>query len=107
MVCDGNCFSCAFSDCVCDDGLIDDFSIQFDMEVLQSRCARPKPLMGCLNLYYLEHRQERIDYQKARYRKNRGKLLEYQKKRYRENREKLLAYQKLYYARKRLQTKES
>lgn len=107
MVCDGNCFSCSFSDCISDDDLYDVFSDEFDLQILRSRYMEYKFLRGGVVSYYAKHRQERIDYQKARYRKNREKLLEYQKRRYKENREKLLAYQKLYYARKKLQAKES
>lgn len=100
-MCDRNCFSCIYEDCVNNEFTEDDMEKLNEAEILAG-------IVSDKELYekdrYSRHREKQLAYHKDYYKRNRERLKEKRRQYYRKNREACLAAQKDYYQRKKRQT---
>ena len=113
-VCDRNCFTCPYEDCICDDITYEDFRAEKEIDLMSgakvyktSSKARAiqkryreenKEKVAAAQKRYYEENKEKVAAAQKRYREENKEKVAAARKRYREeNKEKVAAAQKRYY----------
>ena len=98
-VCDRNCFTCPYEDCICDDITYEDFRAEKEIDLMSgAKVYKTSPKARAAQKRYYEENKEKVAAaQKRYYEENKEKVAAAQKRYYEENKEKW----KLYNAKRR------
>ena len=98
-VCDRNCFTCPYEDCICDDITYEDFRAEKEIDLMSgAKVYKTSSKARAIQKRYREENKEKVAAaQKRYYEENKEKVAAAQKRYYEENKEKW----KLYNAKRR------
>ena len=99
MVCDKNCFSCTYADCIYDGLDYDDYKAERELDLISGakELAGSPKARAAQRKYYEENREKVAAAQRKYYEENREKVAAAQRKYREENREKVNADSRSYY----------